>query len=68
MLLTIPKLIRFLDKGEMLNKKPFIILNVQDILEAENLILIHLQACAYPEEILCLKQNKPLKKLVPCTN
>ena len=46
----------------MLHTKPFINLNLQDILEAEKLILSHLQACAYPEEILCLKQDKPLKR------
>ena len=37
-------------------------LNVQDILEAEKLILSHLQACTYQEEILCLKQDELLKK------
>ena len=46
----------------MHHEKTFIMLNVQDILEAEILILNHLQACAYPEEILCLKQDKPLKR------
>ena len=49
----------------MLNKNTFIMLNVQDILEAEKLILSHLQACAYPEEIWCLKQDKPLKRTSP---
>ena len=49
----------------MLNKKTFIMLNVQDILEAEKLILSHPQACAHPEEILRLKQDKSLKRTSP---
>ena len=53
--------LHLLNKGETHHEKPFIMLNVQDIYEAENLILGHLQACAYPEEILCLKQDNPLK-------
>ena len=46
----------------MLNKNTFIMLNVENILEAEKLILGHLQACTYLEEILGLKQDKPLKR------